>query len=152
MEILDLLKKETISIDLKSKNKRSVLNELVAPIADIYKIQQDKIVKVLLEREKLGSTGIGDGIGIPHGRLQDIDSFILGFGISKQGVDFDSMDGKPAYIFFLLITPLNSTGTHLRLLSKISKIMKNEIFREKLINARNSDEILSLIQKENEKN
>ncbi len=151
MEILDLLKKETISIDLKSKNKRAVLNEIVAPIANKYKIQQDKIVKVLLEREKLGSTGIGDGIGIPHGKLQDIESFILGLGISKQGVDFDSMDGKPAYIFFLLIAPLNSTGTHLRLLSKISKLLKNELFREKLINAVNSEEILSLIEKENER-
>ncbi len=151
MEILDLLKKETIKVDLKSKNKRGILNELVAPIADKYKIKQDKIVKVLLEREKLGSTGIGDGIGIPHGKLQDIDSFILGLGISKQGVDFDSMDGKPAYIFFLLIAPVDSTGTHLKLLSKISKILRNELFREKLINAINSDEILSLIQKENEK-
>ncbi len=148
MEILELLKKETISIDLKSKNKRALLNEIVAPIANKYKIQQDKIVKVLLEREKLGSTGIGDGIGIPHGKLQDIESFILGLGISKQGVDFDSMDGKPAYIFFLLIAPLNSTGTHLRLLSKISKLLKNELFREKLINAVNSEEILSLIEKE----
>ena len=104
-----------------------------------------------MDRERLGSTGIGSGIGIPHGKLKDLESLILGFGLSKKGVDFESMDGSPTHIFFLLITPENSTGIHLKLLARISKILKNETFREKLLNADDSGEIYSIIMDEEEK-
>jgi PTS system nitrogen regulatory IIA component len=103
-----------------------------------------------MERERLGSTGIGGGIGIPHGKLRDLDSLILGFGLSKKGVDFESMDGKPTHIFFLLFTPDNSTGLHLKLLARISRILKNDLFKESLLKAGSSDEILSLIKNEDE--
>lgn len=103
-----------------------------------------------MDRERLGSTGIGGGIGIPHGKLKDLDSLVLGFGLSRKGVDFESMDGRPTYIFFLLVTPENSTGLHLKLLARISRILKNEPFRERLLNAANRDEILSIIQEEDE--
>lgn len=148
MKILDVLPKEAILADLKAVDKKGVLEELVVPIADIAGLNHGDLVKVLMERERLGSTGIGDGIGIPHGKVRDLKSLILGFGLSRKGVDFDSMDGRPAHIFFLLITPENSTGLHLKLLARISRILKNDPFKEKLRRAKNRDEIYSIIKEE----
>lgn len=151
MKILDALHKDAILSDLKSLDKKGVLEELVAPVSQISGISHDHLVRVLMDRERLGSTGIGSGIGIPHGKLKDLESLILGFGLSKKGVDFESMDGSPTHIFFLLVTPENSTGVHLKLLARISKILKNETFREKLLKANDSDEIYSIIMEEEEK-
>jgi PTS system nitrogen regulatory IIA component len=150
MKILDVLPKEAILADLKAVDKKGVLEELVVPVANISGINPEDLVKVLMERERLGSTGIGDGIGIPHGKVKDLDSLILGFGLSRKGVDFDSMDGLPAHIFFLLITPENSTGLHLKLLARISRILKNDPFKEKLRRATSPDEIYSIIKEEEE--
>lgn len=150
MKILDVLLKEAILSDLKANDKKGVLEELVTPVARIADINHDYLVKVLMERERLGSTGIGEGIGIPHGKVKDLESLVLGFGLSKKGVDFDSMDGQPAHIFFLLLTPENSTGLHLKLLARISRILKNDLFKQKLLGATNRDEIYSIIQEEEE--
>lgn len=150
MKILDVLHKEAIISDLKAVDKQGVLEELVMPIASIAGLNQDYLVRVLMERERLGSTGIGEGVGIPHGKLKDLASLVLGFGLSRKGVDFESMDGQPTHIFFLLVTPENSTGLHLKLLAQISRILKNEFFRQKLMDAANSDEIYSIIQEEEE--
>jgi PTS system nitrogen regulatory IIA component len=150
MKILDALPKEAILVDLKAIDKRGVLEELVNPIAEIAGISREELVKVLMERERLGSTGIGEGIGIPHGKFKGLESLMLGFGRSQKGVDFDSMDGLPAHIFFLLITPENSTGLHLKLLARISRILKNDLFKEKLLRAKNRDEIYSIIKEEEE--
>lgn len=151
MKILDVLHRGAILADLKALDKIGVLEELVTPIARIAGINHDNLVKVLMDRERLGSTGIGEGVGIPHGKLKEIESLFLGFGLSHKGVDFESMDGQPTHIFFLLITPENSTSLHLKLLARISRILKNEPFKEKLINATSSNEIYSII-KEEEKN
>lgn len=150
MKILDVLLKEAILSDLKADDKKGVLEELVTPVARIADINHDYLVKVLMERERLGSTGIGEGIGIPHGKVKDLGSLVLGFGLSRKGVDFDSMDGQPAYIFFLLLTPENSTGLHLKLLARISRILKNDLFKQKLLGATNRDEIYSIIKEEEE--
>ena len=150
MKIIDVLPKEAILADLKAVDKKGVIEELVVPVADISGVNHEELVKVLMERERLGSTGIGEGIGIPHGKEKDLNSLILGFGLSRKGVDFDSMDGLPAHIFFLLITPENSTGLHLKLLARISKILKNDPFKEKLLHANTRDEIYSIIKEEEE--
>ncbi len=150
MKILDALQRETILADLKSRDKKGILEELVTPVAHIAGINQKDLVRVLMERERLGSTGIGGGIGIPHGKLKNLKTLLLGFGISRKGVDFESMDGRPTHIFFLLITPENSTGLHLKLLARISKILKNEAFKERLLNATDNDEIFSIIEEEDE--
>lgn len=150
MKILDVLPKEAIIADLKAQDKKGVLEELVEPIGRIKELDRKELVRVLLERERLGSTGIGSGIGIPHGKLKKLDELILGFGLSRKGVDFDSMDNRPAHIFFLLVTPENSTGLHLRLLARISKILKHDPFREKLLNASDTEEIHSIIKEEDE--
>ena len=150
MKICDVLQKETILADLKAQNKKGILEELVAPVSGIANVNQEDLVKVLMERERLGSTGIGGGIGIPHGKMKAIDSLILGFGLSHKGVDFESLDGQPTHIFFLLITPENSTGQHLKLLGRISRILKDEPFKTRLLNATNGDEILDIIKEEDE--
>jgi PTS system nitrogen regulatory IIA component len=146
MKILDALTRDTILVDLQSKDKKGILEELVAPVAVAADINAGDLVKVLMEREQLGSTGIGGGIGIPHGKLKDLDDLILGFGLSRQGVDFESMDGRPTHIFFLLITPENSTGLHLKLLARISRLLKNEPFKEKLMQAGSVEDVIAIIE------
>ena len=150
MKILDVLPKEAIIDNLQAQDKNGILEELVRPIADITGLDKGSLVQVLVERERLGSTGIGGGIGIPHGKLKDLESLVLGFGLARKGVDFDSMDGRPTHIFFLLLTPENSTGLHLKLLARISKILKHDPFKEKLLNAADREEIYAVIEEEDE--
>ena len=150
MKICDVLKKEAILADLTAQNKKGILEELVSPVSEIANVHQEDLVKVLMEREQLGSTGIGGGIGIPHGKMKDIDKLVVGFGLSRKGVDFESLDGLPTHIFFLLITPENSTGLHLKLLARISRILKHDPFKTRLLNATTSDEIFEIIQEEDD--
>ena len=150
MKILDVMQKVAIIDDLKSQTKKGILEEMVAPLADITGQDHKDLVRVLMDRERLGSTGIGGGIGIPHGKIKDLESLILGFGLSRKGVDFDAIDGQPTHIFFILITPENSTGLHLKLLARISRILKNDHFKERLQNATDRDEIFDIIKEEDE--
>jgi len=146
MKITDIFRKEYIIEELKAKTKRDVLAELSGVICrEDGPINHELMVNTLLEREKLGSTGIGDGIAIPHGKLADLDELIVSFGRSREGVEFDSMDGKPANLFFLLLAPENTTGLHLKALAKISKMMKDNAFRKKLIEAKSKDELYVII-------
>lgn len=145
MKITDFLTENTIFTDLKAQNKRELLQELTVPIAQIANISADAIMKVLLERERLGSTGIGQGIGIPHGKLKELDSLVMACGICRQGVDFDSLDGRPAYLFFLLLAPENNAELHLQMLAKLSKYLKMPAFRSDIINAENPAEIIKII-------
>lgn len=150
MKILDVLHKETIVADLKAGDKKGILEELVTPVARIANLDRQDLIRVLIDRERLGSTGIGGGIGIPHGKLKNLDGLCLGFGLSRTGVNFESIDGRPTHIFFLLITPENSTGLHLKVLAKISRMLKNDDFKERLMNAADSDEIYAVIKEEDE--
>lgn len=150
MKILDALKKEAIISDLKSADKQGILEELSDPVSILFNIEKEDLVNILMEREQLGSTGIGGGIGIPHGKLKNLDSLVLGFGLSRRGVDFESMDGRPTHIFFLLVTPENSTGLHLKLLARISRILKNDPFKAKLMAAGSAAEIIDIIAEEDE--
>ena len=150
MKILDILHPEAIIPDLKSQDKKGILEELVTPLSHITHMDHKDLFRVLMEREQLGSTGIGDGIGIPHGKIKGIDSMAIGFGLSKRGVDFDSIDGKPTHIFFTLITPEQSTGLHLKLLARISKLLKREGLKDKLMNASSTEDILTIIKQEDD--
>ncbi|NNL75188.1 MAG: PTS sugar transporter subunit IIA [Desulfobacterales bacterium] len=150
MKICDVLQRKAILPDLKAQNKKGILEEMVVPVAEIAAVSQEDLVKVLMERERLGSTGIGGGIGIPHGKMKDLESLVLGFGLSRRGVDFESLDGQPTHIFFLLITPENSTGLHLKLLARISRILKIDPFKDRLLNAADGDEIFDIIREEDE--
>ena len=150
MKILDVLSKETICLNLKATDKIGVLNEMAAPVARLTGATPEALVRVLMERERLGSTGIGGGIGIPHGKLKNLASLVLGFGLSRCGVDFDSLDGKPAHLFFLMLTPENSAGLHLRLLARLSRLLKNDEFKSQLMRAKSPEEILAIIQEKDE--
>ncbi|MFO7666084.1 MAG: PTS sugar transporter subunit IIA [Desulfobacterales bacterium] len=150
MKILEVLPKEAIITDMKSKVKNEAIEELVASISKITGINSAELIKVLLERERLGSTGIGGGIGIPHGKLKNLESLIMGFGLSRNGVEFESIDGRPAHLFFILLTPENSTGLHLKLLARISRLLKNESFKKKLMQATDSNQVYSIIEEVDE--
>ena len=150
MKILEVLQIDAILEDLASTNKKGILEELVTPVAKAANVGEEGLVKVLLDRERLGSTGIGGGVGIPHGKLKNLDDIVLGFGLSRKGVDFESMDGRPTHIFFLLVTPENSTGLHLKMLARISRLLKDESFKERLTNASSREEIFAIIQEVDE--
>jgi PTS system nitrogen regulatory IIA component len=150
MKILDTLKEGAIIAELNATDKKAVLEELTGTLAEASGVKQEEMIRVLLERERLGSTGIGGGIAIPHGKLRLLQSLLMAFGRSRKGVDFDAMDGKPAHLFFLLLAPENSTGAHLKMLARISRSLKNSAFRERLMNAADGRELYTVIQRDDE--
>jgi PTS system nitrogen regulatory IIA component len=151
MRITDILPKKSIVPDLKGRTKKQVLEELIdAMLQEKPELERERLMAVLLERERLGSTGIGDGIAIPHGKLKDLDQLILSFGKSSLGVDFESMDGKPVHLLFLLVAPENCTGIHLRALARIARLLKNAPVRKRLVSVNTQDEIYAVIQQEDE--
>jgi PTS system nitrogen regulatory IIA component len=151
MRITDILPKKSIVPDLKGRTKKQVLEELIdAMLQEKPELERERLMAVLLERERLGSTGIGDGIAIPHGKLKDLDRLILSFGKSSLGVDFESMDGKPVHLLFLLVAPENCTGIHLRALARIARLLKNAPVRKRLVSVNTQDEIYAVIQQEDE--
>jgi len=150
MKICEILNKDSIVADLKSTNKNGVIKELSQAIAKTTNANPDHIATVLMERETLGSTGIGGGIAIPHGKLNAVESVTVGFGLSREGVEYDALDNRPVHIFFLLLTPENSTGDHLKVLAQISKLLKKTQFKEGLRNATCLDEIYNIILEQDE--
>ena len=152
MKITELLSTSAITADMQATDKNSALVEMTEAIVALSDdLDREEILKVLHERERLGSTGIGDGVAIPHGKLKNIDQLLLSFGCSKAGVDFDSMDGKPAHLFFLLLAPEESVGVHLKTLARISKLLKNPGVRTSLLSAVDADELFRIIAAEEEK-
>jgi PTS system nitrogen regulatory IIA component len=151
MKLSDMLDEDQIVPDLKAKDKKGALEELTdALVAHEPALDRRSLVKVLLERERLGSTGIGDGVAIPHGKFHGVSRPILSFGRSRKGLDFESMDGEPAHLFFLLVAPENSASIHLKALAKIAKILKNRSFRKTLMEASTRDEIYRTIVQNDE--
>ena len=152
MKLLDFLDKGRIVPRLRATDKEGVLAELTEVLVATQKIKGSRdAIQVLLEREKLGSTGIGEGIAIPHGKLKELKEVVAVFGRSVEGVDFDSMDGSPAKLFFLLMAPENSASTHLKALARISRLLKDRAFREELLQAVSQDELFEIIAREDEK-
>lgn len=152
MKILDYLKKEWIIQDLKGTDKVSVLRELSEVLVKPCGVSSvDELLQILLEREKLGSTAIGDGVAIPHGRLKKLKNFFISFGRSFKGVNFDSIDGKPSQLFFLIIAPENSAVDNLKLISRIVTLLKDPSFRKRLIQAKSQNEIFQIISEEDER-
>ena len=149
MKIAEFLKPESVLAELASSNKGEVLKELSASLAKSNPtIPVSRLALVLEERERLGSTGIGEGVAIPHGKLPGLPNLSASFGVSRGGVDFEAIDGKRTHLFFALVAPENSAGLHLKALARISRLFKNSSFREAILAARSSDEIYSLIVRE----
>jgi len=155
MKIIDLLDKRAISVNLKSHQKKEMLVELVDLLissGSVKKDEKNNILKKLQERETLGSTGIGKGVGIPHAKCPKVKKMVAAFGISKNGIDFKSLDGKSSSIFFLLIAPGEVPGPHLKALAKISRLLDDKFVRDRLRTAKNVQEILKIIRAEEQKN
>ncbi len=151
MKICQYLTPDLILPDLKARNKEGVLTELADWIVDrVPGMKAGEALQVLLDRERLGSTGIGEGFAIPHGKLKTLERMVIAFGRSYQGIPFDSLDGKSAFYFFVLIAPEDSAGLHLKALAKISRFMKNNSFKESLFRASNREELQKVIQKQDD--
>ncbi|ERT67643.1 MULTISPECIES: PTS sugar transporter subunit IIA [Cetobacterium] len=149
VKITDYMSEELILLNLKAKNKDEALKELSALIGKSEKIEKkDVIYKALLERENLGSTGIGKGVAIPHAKTDAAESLTIAFGISKEGVDFKSLDQEKVKIFFVFASPFKDSQIYLKVLARISRLIRDENFREKLLNCENAKEVLECIDKE----
>ncbi|MFE8605742.1 PTS sugar transporter subunit IIA [Archangium gephyra] len=149
MRISEFLSPEALIADLQARDKQAVLREMSAVLARAHpSLKEDRLVEVLREREKLGSTGIGEGVAIPHGKLPGLTNLVAAFGVSRQGVDFEAIDGKPTHLFFALVAPENSAGVHLKALARISRLFKNPRFRASILEATSAADIHALIVQE----
>lgn len=154
MQIMDFLSKKAVVIDIKSSKKEDVIKELVDALINAGEIEKrcrNKLIEALMARESLGSTAIGQGIAIPHAKSDCVQKLIGAFGLSKKGVDFDSLDGELAYIFFLLVAPQDSAGPHLKALARISRLLKDKYFRDTLRNCSDEKSVVKIITEEDEK-
>ncbi|MGQ9858379.1 MAG: PTS sugar transporter subunit IIA [Thermodesulfobacteriota bacterium] len=150
MKIVDILHRDSVIAELKATGKHDIIRELV-DVLPRQKLDRDRVVQVLMDREKLGSTGIGDGVAIPHGKLAELDSILGAFGRSTKGVEFESLDGNPTHLFFLLVAPENSAGAHLKALARISRLFKDGQFRRTLMDAHDREELYRALVEEDEK-
>ncbi len=152
MKITDLLNPEMVLPDLKGASKAEVLKELASGLASrLPEVKLDELVAVLGERERLGSTAIGDGIAIPHGKISGVQKIVGAFGRHIKGVDFESLDGNPTQLFFVLVAPEDSASLHLKALARVSRLLKDDGFRSRLLAADGAGEIYRLIKEEDAK-
>ena len=147
MELTELFETENISLEFNANNKIEAIKELAELICKNREfINRDKVFEILKEREELGSTGIGNEVAIPHGKI-DFDHKIVGaIAISRQGVDFEAIDNKPVKIFFTLLTGSDSTNLHLKVLAKVSRLLMDENFRNSILNIKSKDELITLLK------
>jgi len=153
MKIKDFLCKDAVTAELSATSKKEVIEELVDLLikADaVEKKIRGKLVDVLMARESLGSTAIGQGIAIPHGKCEQVNQLTAALGISKKGVEFDALDGEPAHIFFLLVAPIDSAGPHLKALARISRLLKDKYYRDNLKRSKDAAQILALLAQEDD--
>jgi PTS system nitrogen regulatory IIA component len=152
MKILDILAAEDVVADLRGTSKLEVLEELATVLAERHpEIAKDRLVEVLLDREKLGSTAIGEGIAIPHGKLPKLAGVVAAFGRSRTGVDFESLDGGLTRLFFLLVAPEDASGAHLKALARVSRLLRDNDFRHRLLAADGAGQIYQTIREEDDK-
>jgi nitrogen PTS system EIIA component len=149
MKLTDILGPTSVIVDLKGDTKEEIIEELVDSLDGGQIItDRDKVLQAVLEREKIMSTGIGDGIAIPHGKSDAVVRLAAALGTQRRGVDFESLDGEPAYVFFLLVSPANVSGPHIKALARISRLLKNDEFKRRLIAASSAAQVVGIIQAE----
>ncbi len=152
MKLVDILSEETIKIPLESEEKRAIIEELVDVLKKANKIEdRDEVLKAVLDREAIMSTGVGDGVAIPHGKSDGAGDIVAALGIARKPVDFEAIDNKPVRLIWLLVGPHGKTGPHLKALSRISRLMHKKEFRERLLRAETAEQVLGEIAKEEEK-
>ena len=151
MKLIDVLTKDCVFAQLESEDRDGVIKELLDKLVECGRIDRDKealVLKALIDREELGSTAIGNGVAIPHAKLGAIDSMVAAFGISHKGVDFNALDGEKVYLFFLLVAPSDSAGPHLKILARITRLLRDKNFREALMQAKTKEEAVKLVEEE----
>ena len=149
MTLLDILSPRSVLVGLRGETKEEIIRELVDSLeSGTVVTNREKVLQAVVEREKIMSTGIGDGIAIPHGKSDAITHLAAALGVHKRGVDFEALDGEPAYVFFLLVSPANVSGPHIKALARISRLLKNDDFKKRLIAAADAAEIMHLIEAE----
>jgi PTS system nitrogen regulatory IIA component len=152
MKILDILLRDAVLVDLKATGKREVLEEICTAIAAAEpSADRAKLVEVLAERERLQSTGIGEGVAIPHGKIPGLPRLVAAFAKSRAGVDFDSVDGQKTHLFFLLVMPESAGGQHLKALARISRSLRDPAFRRAVESAATREDVLRAIEHEDAK-
>ncbi len=154
MRLTEYINPKCVSVDMEVKGKDEALEFLVGLLlqgGSITAAQKKEIINILKKREALGSTGVGYGVGIPHGKCSSMDKIVLAIAVSKKGVDFDSLDGKPVHIFFLLLGPEGTPTEHLKALARIARFSKDRNFRERIVKAETPEEILKIIKEREDK-
>ena len=152
MKIMEILVRDAVILNLGVRSKREVLLEMANALAKVEpRIEANRLLEVLLEREGLQSTGIGEGVAIPHGKLVGLDRLVASFARSAEGVDFDSIDGQPTHHFFLLVVPEHSGGRYLKALARISRFFRDPSFRQRLGTAETAADVIRAIEEEDQK-
>jgi PTS system nitrogen regulatory IIA component len=152
MKIMDILVNDAVILNLGVGSKREVLAEMAGALAKVEpQIEGDRLLEVLLEREALQSTGIGDGVAIPHGKMAGLDRLVASFARSPEGVDFESIDRRPTHHVFLLVVPEHSGGQYLKALARISRFFRDAAFRQQLTSAEKQSDIIRAIAEEDTK-
>ncbi len=151
MKIMDILSEDCVVVGLEAEDRDGVIKELLDVLVNAGKIKKEDenaIFNVLIDREELGSTAIGNGIAIPHAKTDKVSELVSAFGVSKKGVDFRALDGEKVYLFFLLIAPKDSPGPHLKALARITRLLKDKNFRAMLMEVKDKQEAVKLIEEE----
>ena len=151
VRISSMMNEELVNLSLESKTKEKVIEEMAGAILERKKIQnREEFLRAILDRETLESTGIGRGIAIPHARTNAIDEIVVVFGRSEVGVDFSSLDGKPAQLFFLIVAPERERSAYINVLARLSRLLRKEDFRRSLEKANTAKKVIELIEKNEE--
>jgi len=148
MHLGDYLSPDQVIAGLESRTRSEVLAELIRPLIRKYSfLNEQEVHQALISRENLGTTGIGEGVAIPHGKLRDLDDILLTAGLSRSGVDFAALDHKPVHIFFLVLAPEKSAGKHLKILAFISRLLQDPDFKSSFLHAGSREELWKLISR-----
>jgi PTS system nitrogen regulatory IIA component len=152
MKITDILVHDAVILDLASESKPEALRELATALAEAEpELEPEALLTVLTEREGLQSTGIGDGVAIPHGKVAGLSRLVASFARSRPGVEFEAIDGQRTHLFFLLVVPEHAGGMHLKALARISRFFRDASFRKALEEAESREDILRAIEEEDAK-
>ena len=146
MRLTDYITPDHIKIGLEGRNKDEVIEELVELCSEVCDVSDpDAVLQAVLSRERDGSTGLEKGVAIPHAKSDAVGALSIVVGISKEGIDFESQDGKPSHLFFLLVAPTSESGPHVQAIAKIVKMIKIDNFREQMINAETQEDVVKIM-------
>lgn len=149
MALVDLIEKDVVKIPMTSQSKPAAIDEMIQVLVNAGKITHaDAVRQAILKREDLGSTGLENGIAVPHAKCPEVSQLTMAVGISPQGIDFDAMDGKPSHLFFLILAPPDQSGPHIEALAEIAKITRSKSFYKLLTTAANAEEVVELFHEE----